>query len=69
MTLKVGDWIVRNGFINFWPGQIIEVNPEGSYRKRIKILWNDKNDWEWHGDFGFTKISPLVLLAMQALDE
>ena len=68
MTFEVGDWIVRVGFINFWPGQIIEINPDGDYRKRLKILWNDKDDWEWHRDLGFRKISPLMLLAMQAPD-
>ena len=63
---KVGDWIVRVGFYNFWPGQILEINPGGDFRKHYKIFWKDKNDWSWFRKGGFRKVSPLMLLAMCA---
>jgi hypothetical protein len=69
MTLKVGDYVVRKHFINFWPGQIIYVNPEYSYREKAKVFWFDKDDWEWVGNLdGLKRIPPLMLLAMQAPD-
>jgi len=68
MTLKEGDWVVRKGFINFWPGQIIDLGPGPApyYTRSVKIFWKDKNDWCWQDPEGLKKIPPLVLLAMQA---
>ena len=66
--MKKGDWVVRQGFLNFWPGQIIseERRVQGYGAMQVKVFWLDKQDWEWHRLMYLEKIPPLKLLAMQA---
>ena len=69
MTLKVGDYVARKHFINFWPGKIIYINPARVYNNKAKVFWFDKNDWYWLNISGLKalrKLSPLEMLAMEA---
>lgn len=62
--MKVGDWVVFRGRVNFWPGQIIGIANDGL--EGFKVLWNHKSDWSRHYSAALEKIPPLKLLAMQA---
>lgn len=64
--MKVGDWVVVRGLVNFWPGQIIDVAVHDPAFGGVKVFWNHKNDWSRHYSSKLEKIPPLKLLAMQA---